>query len=95
MICSIVKVDSDSSVHLAGRAWSQVATRIRYCFVVAQSGEAGETKLAELGELDLPADQPIDFGHTKLAIQADCVYDAHLVVSWESGEMECGLAAAA
>ena len=91
MNCSIVRIDADSTVQLVVRVWSAVSTRIRYCFIVAQTGQAGESRLAELGELELTANQPADFGHTLLAARADSVYDARLVVKWDSGEVECGL----
>ena len=75
-------------MHLAARACSAEAMRIQYCFVVAQASDASETKLAEVGEIELSANQPADFGHTNVLTKR---YDAHLVVRWERGEMECGL----
>ena len=94
MDCSIIRVNADSSVQLLGRVLSVVATRVRYCFVVAQSSQAGEARLTEVGELDLCANQAAEFGHTLLTLQPDQSYDAHLVVRWDSGEGECILAAA-
>ncbi|HEY0918578.1 curli-like amyloid fiber formation chaperone CsgH [Devosia sp.] len=94
MDCSIVRVNADSTVQLVGRVLSVVATRIRYCFVVAQSSQSGEARLAEVGELELRANQATDFGHTLLRLQPDQFYDAHLVVCWDEGEVECRLAPA-
>lgn len=69
-----------------GRVLSVVATRIRYCFVVAQCSQAGEARLAEVGELDLRANQAADFGHTLLTLRPGQSYDAHLVVCWDKGK---------
>lgn len=91
MDCEIVKVEDASTVHLLGRIFSAVSTRVRYCFVVAQSGQSGEASLAEMGELHLSANESIDFGHTHLKLLSDNVYDARLVVMWDSGKIERGL----
>ena len=56
-----------------------------------RAGKSGEASLAEMGELDLSANESIDFGHTLLTLGSDNFYDAKLVIMWDSGKIERGL----
>lgn len=89
--CGINRFDTEGIAHLTGRACADVAMRIRYCMMVAQADDSNETKYAELGEIDLAANQPMDFAHTE--INAGRSYDVRLIISWDDGSMECQLAA--
>lgn len=91
MDCSIVRLEAGSAIQLLGRVRSDVATHIHYCLTIERSGRTSDTTLAEIGDVDIPANVPIDFGHTRLPLRASAELVAHLIVSWEQGSIECDL----
>lgn len=91
MDCSIVRLEAESAVQLLGRVRSDVPAHIHYCLTIARSGHTNDTTLAEIGDVDIPANVPIDFGHTRLALRASAELEAHLIVTWEQGSIECDL----
>lgn len=91
MDCTIIRREAGSAVHLLGRVRSDVSAHIHYCLTIARSGQSGAATLAEIGDVDVRANTPTDFGHTQLSLRADTALDAHLVVTWGEGSMECDL----
>jgi hypothetical protein len=91
MDCSIVRLETGSAVHLLGRVRSDIATHIHYCLTIERSGRTSDTTLAEIGDVDIPANVPVDFGHIRLPLRASAELEAHLIVSWEQGSIECDL----
>ena len=69
---------------------SDVPARIRYVLSIFQSGNDGDSTMSEIGDVDVLPFIPVEFGHTCLPL-ADVQLDAHLVVTWENGKIECGL----
>jgi len=91
MDCAIVRLEADSSVQLLGRVSSDIAARIHYCLTIGDTGDPGGATLAEIGDVDLTANVPAEFGHTRLPLRTGAALQAHLIVTWDSGSIECDL----
>lgn len=91
MDCTIVRVEAGSSVQLLGRVSSDVAARIHYCLTIGGRGQSSEATLAEIGDVDLVANVPTEFGHTQLPLRAGAAIQAHLIVTWDRGSIECDM----
>ncbi|MDC9823449.1 curli-like amyloid fiber formation chaperone CsgH [Devosia sp. ZB163] len=90
MDCTIVRLEAGTGVQLLGLAVSDAPARIHYVLTVAQSGNAGASMISEIGDVDVPPHIPTEFGHTRLPLR-DTQLDAHLIVTWEEGKIECDL----
>ena len=78
---------------MLGRVQSDHPARIHYCLTIEPHGHPGASPtLAEIGDVDVNPNEPAEFGHTLLPLRAGTEVDAHLVISWDGGKMECGLA---
>lgn len=91
MDCTIVRVEAGSTIQLLGRVSSDVAAHIHYCLTIGGTGRAGDATLAEIGDVDLTANVPAEFGHTRLPLRTGAAVQARLIVTWDRGSIECDL----
>jgi hypothetical protein len=90
MDCTIVRLEAGSAVQLLGLVMSDVPARIHYVLTIAQSGNTGDSKISEIGDIDVQPNVPTEFGHTRLPL-ADNRVEAHLTVTWQDGKIDCDL----
>jgi hypothetical protein len=90
MDCTLVRLEAGSAVQVLGLALSDVPARIEYVLTISQSGDGPDSTLSEVGGVDVLPDIPVAFGHTRVPRGTPQI-DAHLVVTWPNGTIECDL----